>query len=243
MRNFKNELKKLQEFLLDLIFPKDCIGCAREGNYLCRQCLSEIELTKEFYCAFCKKPSPWGKICDSCAAEAKLQAVWVAGDYNQKIMQDLIHLLKYGYVEEICVILAEILGKYVNLKNIFTNFSLDKSNAVFIPVPLHKKRLLGRGFNQSELVANQLKELTGIEVNNIVTRIKNTQTQINLKRSERQKNVREAFCLKSNFDNTKKAILIDDVITTGSTLKECAQVLKQAGFSEIYGLVVAQRED
>ncbi|MCX6740108.1 MAG: ComF family protein [Candidatus Parcubacteria bacterium] len=243
MKNFKNELKKFKEFVLDLIFPKECIGCAKEGDYLCQQCLSQIELIKEFYCALCKKPSPWGKICESCAAETKIAAIWVATDYNQKVIQELIHQLKYGYIEEISAILREILLKYLNLNNILTEFSLEKTKAIFIPVPLHKKRLLLRGFNQSELIALQLKEATGIEVSNIIERIKNTQTQINLKRSERQQNVKEAFCLKSNFDNTKKAILIDDVITTGSTLKECAQALYQAGFTEIYGLVIAQRED
>jgi ComF family protein len=111
-------------------------------------------------------------------------------------------------------------------------------------VPLHRKRFLSRGFNQSELLAEKLGKLLDFKNSNILKRIKSTQTQINLTRKERQENVRFAFTLTDkNSDINKKVILIDDVVTTGSTLKECAQALADAGYREIYGLVIAQRED
>jgi ComF family protein len=205
--------------------------------------LNEIEIAPQNYCPLCKKSSPNNKICPNCLTETKIKAIWVAGDYNQKILQDLIHNLKYNYLEDISADLAKFLFRYLKFKNIFDHFQITADNAVFIPVPLHKKRFLSRGFNQSELLADNLGKLMGLKKSNILQRIKNTQTQINLSRKERQENVRDAFAVLEKNINNKKIILIDDVLTTGSTFKECAKVLTDAGFNEIYGLVVAQRED
>jgi competence protein ComFC len=244
MANLGFKLNRAKEFLLDLIFPKECLGCNREGSYLCKQCLAQVNFTEEFYCALCKKPSPEGRICQNCQKETNLKAIWVAADYNNKILQDLIHALKYNYLEEISDDLAKLIFGYLQEKNILSQFQLTPDNAVLVPVPLHQKRYLARGFNQSELLANKISKFTSIKSSGLLARQKNTETQINLKRKERQANVREAFKLKeNNSDINKKIILIDDVVTTGSTLKECAKVLGDAGYREIYGLVVAQREE
>lgn len=211
---------------------------------MCRHCLDEIPLNRIFYCALCKKPSNWNLICPQCRQRSKLKAIWVAADYNNQVLQDLLHALKYKYIEGISAVLASLNYKYLTDKNIFQQFNLNTETAVFVPVPLHHKRWLTRGFNQSELIAKELSGLSGISAVNLLKRVKNTETQINLKRHERQANVKEAFIVNTiKLDKTKKIILIDDVVTTGSTLNECANSLAVAGFTEIYGLVVAQRED
>lgn len=243
MKNVNLKLNKVKSFVLDLIFPRECLGCGREGRYLCSQCRAQIKLTKEFYCALCHKPSEFGKICSQCQKDTALKAIWVVSDYNQKIIQDLIHNLKYDYLEEISADIALLSDRYLKGNKIFEHFQINADNTILVPVPLHKKRRLNRGFNQSELLADKLGEAAGLNVGIILSRIKNTQTQIDLNRSNRQSNVRDAFSVKGVFDKNKKIILIDDVVTTGSTLKECAEVLAKAGCSEIYGLVVAQRED
>lgn len=239
----KDILKTVKIFILDLIFPGECLGCGREGSYLCGDCLEKIDLNHSDNCALCHKPSSGGKICAQCQPETKLKAIWVAADYNQKVLQDLIHNLKYNYLEAIGADLSRLLVKYLKVKNILEQYQIRSDNAVLIPVPLHKKRFLNRGFNQSDLLAAKLSADLGIGKVNFLTRIKNTQTQINLNRSQRQQNIKDAFSLKGDFNPNKKAILIDDVVTTGSTLKECAKVLADSGFTEIYGLVIAQREE
>lgn len=239
----KYDFKIVKNFILDLIFPKDCIGCGGEGKYLCGQCLEKIEFVGSDYCPLCKKPSPFNEICPVCKKDTAIKAIWVAGDYNKQILQDLIHNLKYNYLEDISANLAQYLLRYLKYKNVFENFKIFSDNAVFAPVPLHRKRFISRGFNQSKLLANNLGALTGIKTADILQRLKNTETQINLSRQQRQENVKGAFEVTNrNFCN-KKIILIDDVLTTGSTFKECAKVLAEAGYDEIYGLVVAQRED
>jgi competence protein ComFC len=243
MKSANLKLNKVKDFILDLIFPRECLGCGGEGRYLCGDCLGKIDFVKIDYCPLCKKPSTLNKICPACQGETAIKAVWVAGDYNQKILQDLIHNLKYNYLEDISSDLARILFRFLRLKNIFINFGINAENTILVPVPLHRKRFLSRGFNQSELLAEKLGKLLDVNNLGILKRVKNTQTQINLTRKERQENVKDAFAVLEKNSNNKKIILIDDVLTTGSTFKECAKVLTSAGFGEIYGLVIAQRED
>jgi len=239
------KFKKLKDFVLDLIFPRECLGCGRINTYLCRQCFNQIDLNNNFYCALCKKPSPLAKICANCQTTTPIRAIWVAANYNNKVLQDLIHYLKYNYIEAISADLARLMANYLKTGNILDQLQLKADNTILVPIPLHKKRFLQRGFNQSELLANCLSSYFGFEQVNLIVREKNTQSQINLKRNERQENVKSAFSLVNNwvFDKNKKIILVDDVVTTGSTLNECAKVLEKAGCLEIYGLVAAQRED
>ncbi len=244
MENFIFILNKFKDFFLNLIFPQACFGCQQEGSYLCLKCLNQIELNREFYCALCKQKSDLGLICRNCRQSSDLQAIWVAADYNNKILQDLIHALKYKYIEGISEDLAIIAVKYLQQADIFCHFGINQTNTIIIPVPLHRKRFLARGFNQSELIADQIGKILKLDKVDLLKRIKNTETQINLNRLKRQENVKEAFRLSNlKFDPTKKVILIDDVVTTGSTLKECVKVLSAVGYTEIYALVIAQRED
>jgi len=239
------KLKEIKEFVLDLIFPKECLGCGKENTYLCRQCYEKIALNKNFYCALCKRESDLAKICLFCQKESALSAIWVAADYNNDILQALIHNLKYKYLEDLSQVLADLIIKYLEEQKIFQHFEINNENTIITPVPLHNKRLLLRGFNQSDLLAEKISSFYKIKKLNLLNRKINTHSQIELKRKERQQNVKAAFIFNANesLDKNKKIILMDDVVTTGSTLNECAKVLSENGFEEIYGLVIAQRED
>jgi len=239
------EFKKIKNFILDLIFPRECLECGKANTYICNQCLAKIELNKKFYCALCKRESQLGKICPACQPQTALKAIWLAADYNNEILQELIHNFKYKYIEDLGSILASKMIEYLKINRIMENFGISAKEAVFVPVPLHKKRILQRGFNQSSLLASQISNFYNTVTRGLLIRKKNTQSQINLKRNERQANLKEAFIL-NNFEkleNNKKIILIDDVVTTGSTLTECAKILQNAGFNDIYALVIAQKED
>ena len=250
-KKFKNRIYylmaifvKIKDFFIDLVFPKQCLDCGREGSYLCEDCKKKIELNPKFYCVICKTPTHWSTICQSCQNGFNLKAVWVAADYNNKVLQELIHCLKYKYLEEIADDLSDLVRQYIIENKIFVNFNLNNDNAIIVPVPLHKKRYLKRGFNQSELLAKNISDYFGIGKRNLLVRKINTASQINLKRAERQNNVKNAFVAIEPVDlSNKKVILIDDVVTTGSTLNECALALKDVGFEQIYGLVIAQREN
>jgi ComF family protein len=108
-------------------------------------------------------------------------------------------------------------------------------------VPLHKSRHRERGFNQSEIVAQEISKLTGLYVlKNALKRKKNTKDQTNLSPQQREENVKGAFVVtQPDMINGKNIILVDDVITTGATLSECARMLKQAGAEKILGMTIA----
>lgn len=242
---FIEKFKRIKEFILDLIFPRECLGCGKANTYICHQCLAKIELNKKFYCALCKRESQLGRICPACQPKTALKAIWLATDYNDEILQELIHNFKYKYIEDLSSVLASKMIEYLQANRILENFNINAKDTVFVPVPLHKKRILQRGFNQSSLLARQIGDFYHAVTRDLLSRKKNTLSQVNLNKNERQENLKEAFIL-NNFEkleHNKKIILIDDVVTTGSTLTECAKILQSAGFNEIYALVIAQRED
>jgi len=111
-----------------------------------------------------------------------------------------------------------------------------------VPVPLHPDRLADRGYNQSDLLAEHTGEARGIPVRtDLIIRIRDTQSQINLKRSERQENVCQAFePVQTQSLQGETILLLDDVCTTGATLIACAQALQRAGAGDIWALTVAR---
>ena len=117
-------------------------------------------------------------------------------------------------------------------------------NSVLIPVPLDKKKLKSRGYNQSEELAKELSEVLQIPmISDNLIKIKNTKPQMELKKEEREKNLGKAFKIKNSQTLLgKKIFLVDDVYTTGSTMDECAKTLKEAGAKQVWGIAIAREE-
>lgn len=161
-----------------------------------------------------------------CKSETSLDGVVVAVHYNQAaatIVEELKYNLYFAVAGEI--------GKVV--KESYKGSGLDCE--VSVPVPLHKFKENYRGFNQAELIAKFLE----VKVDNCIKRTKNTKTQVKLNKKERQENLKDVFCLKNPIAY-KSVLLVDDVMTTGTTLEECASVLKKSGVEKVYGLVFAR---
>lgn len=184
-----------------------------------------------------------GKLCQSCKKDRpSLDALVVAVKYRDNNIAKLVHLLKYNFVEDLHIPLGKLLIKSI-LKN---NLPLPD---LIIPIPLHKRRLRWRGFNQSELLANFISEnLTpGFKVpviSNLIIRHKYTPPQMKIgKYSERRKNIQDAFVFNSKQEVKGKIILlVDDIATTGATLFECAKILKQNGAKKVFATVIARQE-
>lgn len=240
------KIRQIKNWILDLIFPKVCVGCQEEGSYLCDQCFGQIDFNQQTRCVLCQQQNDPSGICPVCRQPAIfLDRIWVATDYNDRKIQELVASLKYKYITELSEILGKVLAEYLKREQLLDSQNLNSDNCLIVPVPLHPKRLLVRGFNQSALLAEQISQRYGFPGVNLLHRIVNTQTQVHLKRQERQKNVKDAFALQPGVDypKNKKIILIDDVLTTASTLNECAKVLKKAGYETVCALVIAQRVD
>lgn len=216
--------------LLNLFFPPRCASCKKEGDFLCGPCLTKIKVFP---------------IRSASAHPSKLDFQHLDGviygvDYNKNpILKPAIFQFKYKFTQQLCEQFSDlIIQKISELKMI------QGKNVILIPVPLHKKRLAYRGFNQAELLAKaiQKKSPHAIQVISLLKRVKNTSQQAKLHKNERNQNLDNAFDLSTELPHVEKAVyfLIDDVCTTGSTLEACAQALKQAGLKKVYGVVVAR---
>jgi ComF family protein len=119
-------------------------------------------------------------------------------------------------------------------------FSFEK-DIVLCDVPLHKHKMRVRGFNQSEILAKQIAKRKGLIFENLLNRRIDTVTQVGLTREERENNLREAFVVNNSVP--KNILIIDDVFTSGSTLNQCARVLKESGAEKVYGFVFAKSRE
>ena len=235
----KTFFKKLWLVALDTIFPIECLVCKKEGKTICDDCLNKIPTTTRSDCPLCHKMTTTNhRLCSNCQNQNGLTDIIVATDYEQKIIEDLIHGLKYNYLTTNAQALGFILFQKIKILPIFQT---SPEQIIIIPVPLHKKRQRERGFNQAELLALELQKFWPIKVENMLTtRQRYTTTQTKLSRSERQTNLKNAFILSSDKDlRNKTVIIVDDVITTGSTILEVANLIKKSG-AKIYALTVAQ---
>ena len=152
------------------------------------------------------------------------------------VIRELIHRLKYNREIWIVKVLSRILAQGIADDRL----SGQEFDAI-VPVPLHSKRLREREFNQSVLLAERLSRATGIPVRDVLTRSRYTGTQTALDRSERRQNLRNAFSLRKNASVTdQNLLLIDDVLTTGSTLDACAAILLEQGAESVRALTLAR---
>lgn len=210
--------KRFKNQILDLFLPQFCLKCQKEGFLICADCLSLIDINQKIY------------------SDPYLSKIFSATSYQNPLVKKMILLFKYEpYIKNFALPLATL---------IIYHFALieNRPSGVFMPVPISNKKLRERGYNQSAVLAKILSMYYQLPFssNNLI-KIKNTKSQADLGRKERQENVLDSFAIKNpDLINGKTVFLIDDVFTTGSTMQECAKVLKIAGASKIYGIVVAK---
>jgi ComF family protein len=233
MANVLPPISSVKRVALDLLFPQWCIGCGREGDYICRACRQGLPVIAPPICPRCGRPQSKGVVCRDCTDEpAEIDGIRSPFVFDGVIRQ-VIHELKYQNLRALVPSLAGLLHDYLVENPIPGN--------VLVPVPLHRKRWRERGYNQSALLARELGRLSGLcVVEDCLVRHSYALPQARSAGvSERQKNVANAFtCLDERLKG-KQVILIDDVSTSGATLNACAAVIKSAGAAQVWGLVMA----
>lgn len=218
--------------LLDFIFPKKCVLCGEFGEYFCKDCYSRIEYVDAPVCPVCQRQAIGGKTHPGCARRYSLDGLVIGCRYRDAVKK-AIAKVKYRWVYDIEKVLVDLLVSQI------WKFDLP-GDLVLVPVPLHKKRKNWRGFNQAEILAEDLSKKFGVEYSDTMIRIIETKTQVGLKKDERKKNVKGAFRLKDGaWVKGKNILLVDDVYTSGATMAECARVLKRAGAKCVWGIAIA----
>ncbi len=204
--------------LLDLFYPKFCVGCNSFGHYLCFDCQ--------------KTTQPPDAVFDEDLIP--LDGLWSLAHYSG-VIEDLIHTLKYRWVTDILNELTTLISK--ELQSVPLLYTPD----LIIPVPLHPKRYSWRGFNQSELLAREVSKILNIPMQNALSKVRVTKPQVGLEAAEREDNLKNAFIIREESSVAGlNILLIDDVWTTGSTMKECGKVLKEAGAEQVYAFTLAR---
>lgn len=243
---------KIKEFLLNIFFPKFCLGCKREGTYLCEDCKSTLEILERQYCLCNKNPSSLplpsylsmgrrnktGK-CKKCYSK-NLSGLYFALSYQEKsLARKLIRRFKHSpYIKELTEPLSFLIIEHFLLLN--KNPGQICQGGILIPIPLTKRKLKKRGFNQAEEIAKELTKILKVPlISDNLIKIK--ETQINLPEREHKEDLKNTFfCKNPDAIKQKKIFLIDDVYTTGSTMEEATRVLKKAGAKEVWGIAIAR---
>jgi len=223
-------------WLWALLFPSRCLGCSRRDTLLCDQCRPAIPWLPPGVCPRCAAPSRLGKLCRRCTSAATwhLGSVRAACSYDG-VARTAIHQLKYRHDRSTAPLLAEFIATSLATRPIQAD--------LVIPVPLSARRLRERGYNQSALIARHLSALTNLPTpaNDLLVRTRDTKPQVGLSARERLTNMRGAFaCTDPSTVTGRRLLLVDDVMTTGSTLEACAEPLRVAGAERVIGLVVAR---
>lgn len=207
------QLAVIGRFVLDALGPHRCVNCKRMGAVVCTDCWTKVERKLQVT----PGPNP-------------LQSTVTCAEYEQKIVQDLIHDLKYNGIRDASVPLAELLMDTIR--------PMLQPGDVLVAIPLHARRERKRGFNQSELLAKQLSAMTSVPLAHVLHRVRNTKPQVECDADERRTNLKEAFTADST--EAKRIILVDDVSTTGTTFVEAAKALRKVTAVPILGLAVAR---
>jgi competence protein ComFC len=229
---------------LDLFFPPRCQVCRRFAPVpICLDCQTDLRLIQPPLCEHCGLPldpkAAGPALCRDCLAEKRSPIAWAraAGLYEGALRKAIL-ALKFQGRRSLAPELAQMLVAAVQNDALAAAAPPD----LVCPVPLHPSRQAERGFNQSALLAHYFCERTGNELDcNLLFRTRPTIPQVALPRPERGRNVRGAFAVSEGKEiKGAKVLLIDDIYTTGSTLEECAHVLRRGGAADVYVLTLAR---
>lgn len=232
--NLGNYIKTLGRLASDLVFPVSCVICGKEGLFLCASCKEKLPRLEKQLCISCKKPAPYGKTHPDCVTKNTVDGTISALSYTDLKSKKLIRTFKYEFIFDLAKPLSDLIIEAVNAQGLAGYFS----EFTIIPVPLHKRRFNWRGFNQADLLADALGKNLSLSVSrDIVERTKFTKPQIDLLAEERKTNIENAFTAAGKVSG--KYLLVDDVITTGSTLNEIAKLLKKQKCAEVWAVTIA----
>ncbi len=235
-------LSRLAQWFFDCLFPKLCVDCKEEGEYWCRNCQKKPRLDYPSICFGCKKSDTIRGLCFDCQPRYAFDGLLIAGDYEEVVIKTLIRSLKYRFIKEMSLSLSLLLRKKVEqfLLEIPVDSLMNENffNAVVVSIPLSRKRMRSREFNQAEILGKEIAHYCGLRFRPDLLFRSHRPPQAKLSEAERQENLKGSFFIKG--DVPELIILVDDVITTGATLQESSLVLKQAGAQEIWALVVAK---
>lgn len=224
--------------VLQLLFPLRCPVCdgivVPAGEKICLECIGKLKLLTPPWCMKCgKKLAQEGEFCADCR---RREHAFDRGRalYAYESAAGSIYRFKYGGRREYADFFGEQMAEYLG------NFIRNVQPDALIPIPLHRKRMAARGYNQALLLAEAVGSRLGVPVYpDFLVRVKNTAPLKYENPKERQNNLKKAFNIARNDVKLERVVVVDDIYTTGSTMDEAAGTLKEAGVEEVYFIALA----
>lgn len=211
----RNVVKKLVEISVDLLFPPRCAGCGRIDTFWCAECQNKLD----------QIPYP-----EQVRPLPPLTGITSTAPH-MGVIREAVQGLKYENAHSVAIPLGERLTLHLAAQN----WTVD----ILVPVPLHTSRLAERGYNQSQLLGEQVAKHMAIPCSPAALhRERHTQSQVTMSAAARLTNVQNAFSADPNLVKNRVILVIDDVYTTGATLSACAEALLASGAVAVYGLTV-----
>ena len=216
------KLRIIWKGILDILLPKKCLGCGREGQYICKDCF-----------IFLSEVNPVNSTCEVLATTSQVNGLISVWEY-EGLIEKLIQKIKFDGCYDIINELAD---------KAFEKITLDlPRDTVITFVPMYKKKEKRRGFNQAELIAKKVGERINRPVVKLLEKVKVNRSQVGLNPQERLENVKDVFtAVKMTEAKSLSVLIVDDVYTTGATMGECMKVLRKAGVKNIYGFTLARK--
>lgn len=227
-------LRRVEQALLDIVFPPRCVHCRREGDYLCSGCRAAISSVTPPTCDLCGRPVSIPGLCSSCLrCPAPVDGIRSVAFFEGPL-REAIHAFKYEGLTALSAPLGELLVEGWR--------RFHPVGDVIVPVPLHYRRARQRGYNQSAVLARELSRHTGIPMlEKVLVRVRETLPQVDLGAQHRWDNVEGAFeCHDTGGIGGRAVLLIDDVCTTGATITACAEALRPHEPASIWALTLGR---
>lgn len=227
--------------LLDLFYPKRCVGCGRLGRYICVFCQKLVIpiASNECICPMCNRKAIAGVTHPGCHSRYSLDGL-TSFFYYHDVVRKAIKTIKYRFVSD----LASEFVHLVPFAAYEVRSAMGDPQSFLVPMPLHDSRLRFRGFNQAEKLGEYVAARLNISLKTgILRRARETGSQVEMKSSEdRLKNMKHVFSVQNSasFSIHDSILLFDDVFTTGATMREAANVLKRAGARFVWGVTMAR---
>lgn len=220
-------LTTMTQLCLDILFPKRCVNCRSWGDYLCPDCLKDVDFLDKQFCPGCSESSVLGYRHPDCRRRSYFRQLYSLCWYRGPIVQ-LTQQLKYPpYVFS----LREVIARFIQ-HGLLEGERMMWEQCLVVPVPLHKTKLRERGFNQAELIGIEFAAALELRLDaTCLKRIRITRAQSGLEtKKQRRQNVRGVFQVNPAeylTNATQGFVIVDDIYTSGSTLEECGQVLQK----------------
>ena len=258
--------KYIIKLFLDIIFPPICIACkkhlgspAEKRGFLCYGCEKQIVIATSFFCPLCKRRLVSPSLCPTCKNRKDIDSKFIiaaAADYKNPVVQEIIRTLKYqkvsGAMEPIRLIIDRYLSNLDNQRLIVNGQESKVNGWTIVPIPLHHTKERKRGFNQALLIAEALSKCLEAQLpkevqppyieTGVLLKTRDAKSQTKAKDyGERKEFVKNSLEIKyPERIKGKNIILVDDIYTSGATMKEAVRVLKTAGARKVIGFVVAR---